>query len=538
MKTICYVFLAISILAITGCREDKPTEPPGPEEPTVRIISPQNNSSVYGSTFIEVEVTHDIKIAGVNVYIDGISDPGQTFEYEPGIYRYVWSVPQSADGRTYNIYATAEDEEGSIGRSEIVEVIAYKFTAPTELSIMHISQNEVQLNWNDNTEHEEGYIIERKKAGDFSELARVTADINSFNDNTLSVNANYKYRIKGYRESYFTKYTNEVEITYRQNIDISKVLEGHTGSVVTCDYSPDGSILATGSSDFTINLWNSADGTLINTLQGHENQINTIAFAPDGGKILSAGSGRNIKIWSAATGELLQSIRKQPHTDAVNGIAVSPDSEKFVTVGNDELVIIWDLETGKTIKVITFFVNDYSDQAQPLIDVEYTKDGELIAILRSGSQLWSMYDNIYVFNPDAVNLSYPQMASYGAPNITGFCYSYDGNYIMASAEDGNVYVWNTNLTTWRTAIEFNTHYLNKLYSADFSPDGNWIISGGSNGYIYLAKCAESKVVGVIEIDSGTVFSVRYSPDGTQAASCHQSGNVILWDVSMRWAEMD
>ena len=66
-------------------------------------------------------------------------------------------------------------------------------------------------------------------------------------------------------------------------------LEGHTNSVHTIAFSPDGKLVASGSHDGTVQLWDSATGEPRGTLEGHTNSVLTIAFSPDG-KLVASGS--------------------------------------------------------------------------------------------------------------------------------------------------------------------------------------------------------------------------------------------------------
>ena len=129
------------------------------------------------------------------------------------------------------------------------------------------------------------------------------------------------------------------------------LLAGHTDTVYSVAFSPDGTTLASGSADNTIILWDATTGQYKETLIGHKRAVYSIAFSPDGTTLASGSWDRTIKLWDTATWKYRHTL--VGHEKVVYCVAFSPDGQILASGSADKAIILWDTTTGKRVETLT-----------------------------------------------------------------------------------------------------------------------------------------------------------------------------------------
>ncbi len=331
-----------------------------------------------------------------------------------------------------------------------------------------------------------------------------------------------------------------------------QVLKGHTNMVKGLAWSPDGKLLATGSWDYTIKLWDIARGTNLQTLLGHTNMIHHLAWSPDGRLLASCSIDKTIRLWKQdGTQRALHG-----HTAAVYSIAFTPDSCAILSGSEDGTLRLWDVARSQCIRVqqghtVSFQDIDWSPDGTQLISGG--TDGQVIIwdivnksplkVLHGhswiiGGVAWSpdgkwvasceWHTVIRLWNPITGICSQELRDPIGA--AMGMVQSPDGRSLACGTTRHGAQVWDIATCSLRWTGRIHTPVIRHV---SWSPDGSQLSGGGDDGNVYLWSATDGTLLQQFQGHHGIVMRVVWSPDGTQLASCGGSstmGEVFLWKM--------
>src|ERR1043166_1821239 len=148
---------------------------------------------------------------------------------------------------------------------------------------------------------------------------------------------------------------NTINLTDKQTDSVIRVLSGHTNTVLTLTYSPDGRTLASGSADNTIKLWDVATGRVLYTFKGYpySHAPAALVFSKDSKLLAGASENNSVKIWDTATGTEKKSF---PQVNVLS-IAFSRKDDLLAVGGERGLLKVWNIAKGTEV----FASNGHSD---------------------------------------------------------------------------------------------------------------------------------------------------------------------------------
>lgn len=240
---------------------------------------------------------------------------------------------------------------------------------------------------------------------------------------------------------------------------------------------------------------------------GHNERVNCAVFSPDGKTIISGGEDNRIRIWDSHTGKETQNIHK--HGDGIDDIAFSPDGKRFVSIASGSLNI-WDTESKQIlIQKTDIFPRIYA--------VAFSPDGTMIAIAQQY--------NIVILDVETGMELYTLTGHTGL--IHSITYSPDGKYIVSSAMDDDIFVWNA--VTEKLIKKIEGHNEEYCY-VSYSHNGEYLIIASSEEIIYILDAQTGEEVKKLIGHTGGVTSAICSPDGKRIVSASWDHTIRIWDI--------
>ena len=309
----------------------------------------------------------------------------------------------------------------------------------------------------------------------------------------------------------------------------------HESRLMSAVFSPDGRyILTTAFRSHIAYLWDE-EGNLVARIEDYSDgygyvELDSAKFSPDGHLILTTDSRNHEgihRLWDRE-GNYLTALRG--HESYVNTTEFSPDSRYILTASDDRTARLWDRQ-GNAVVVL--------QHNQPVQSAEFSADGNYLLTISGSSwedrttRIWDRQGNLLA-------------AFQREDRVDGVEFRPDGNQILTWGDD-TARLWSTStaiatqpqqteaLQTFEEEVAEQNAQLVLLEheqavdSAEFSPDGNYILTRTFNGREPRLWDRRGNLLVTLGGHSQSVDSAEFSPDSHYVLTTSADGTARLWD---------
>ena len=332
-------------------------------------------------------------------------------------------------------------------------------------------------------------------------------------------------------------------------------LVGHSKAIQAIALSSDSRWLATSGIDFSVRLWDLKSNDPSNqaiVLEGHKKNVMELAFSPDGHWLASGSVDSTIRLWDLSKPETINNsqVLQGPENYNFSSMVFTPNSRWLITGGgfmegqsNYSNIYLWDMasELSKVKPKIFAAHDDFTQQ------ITISPDGHWLASasLNGSSRLWNM-NSLENYSPDTPVTSSPVTFLPISGDIKINVVSSNGLWLAKvagfpndSLESHDIYLWQldkigTPVQTKNLAqpIKLSGH-TESIISVTFSPNNQWLASGGTDRTVRLWNLASSNFPNqsVVLEHTGIPTGISFSPDNHWLATANYGKEIYIWDLT-------
>lgn len=303
-----------------------------------------------------------------------------------------------------------------------------------------------------------------------------------------------------------------------------RALQGYTSGVWYTAISFDGQLFAGGGGDRSVRLWALESGALVHALHGHAQGVMAVALTPDGALLAAAYQDHKIRLWDSATRTLNTVLHG--HTDEIEAVAwgAAPSDGALLLASGDveQKIHLWELTRGRLSQTLAGHT------------------GWIYALAFHPHEPWlvsaSGDDRVRLWHIDYQNGSGSLLAQLPVDDVLfrAVAMHPTERVIAAGCNSGAIYLWQQTCTgEWR-ALRTLLGHTYWVASLAFSPDGEWLVSGSYDRTLRLWHWRTGELLHVLHGHTEWVWSVAFHPQPTATqqwvASCGSDNTVRLWEA--------
>lgn len=322
------------------------------------------------------------------------------------------------------------------------------------------------------------------------------------------------------------------------------VLDGHTDYVRCCAYSPDGDILASGSDDYTVRLWNPRTGELKATLRGFASWPLRIRFSAGTPTRLAVMERKSIKMWYLSATKPFLELKASDISSDLAGktffdMSFSPDGKRLAAVLKGPRLAIWDMETLQKHPICDWSPGpahrvQYLSTSRRQVGV--TEGPREIQGLMATSQ--GAIGCVLIWKEDGT--LFQELEDVGR-DVNGLDFCPQTKVLAGGADDGKIRLWRVDPDDDETKpdpkpfCQLQELDQNLICSVSLSSDGKYVASTSAH-YPYTLRIwsteegSSEEPVKRLKGHMRDPLCISFSPADSSLASCDEAGTVRVWKV--------